>query len=98
MRKKISNYQVVKYAVLTILTESRDGLTMDELMSWTGFDKKQLLNVVSRLITWRDIKSIKNKERGPKMYIINDQGRQKQKYFKEIKKLGRFWIPSWEEN
>ena len=98
MRKKISNYQVVKYAVLTTLSESGEGKTMDELVYLTNFDKKHLLNVVSRLITWRDIKSIKSEKGGPKIYRINNQGRQKQRYFKEIMGLGRFWVPSWEEN
>lgn len=96
MLDKVSEYQIKKYAILTILSESRSGINMDELAFLTGFDKKSILNVVSRLITWRDIRSISSKDE-PKIYRITDHGIDKQKHFKIEKKLGQYWIPPWEK-
>ena len=96
MLNKVSNYQIIKYAILTILSESRSGIKMDELAFLTGFDKKCLLNLVSRLITWRDIRSISLKGE-PKIYRITNQGRKKQEHFKVKKKLGKYWSPPWDK-
>lgn len=90
-----SKYQLCKYAVLMVLSESNSGKTLAELEQLTGFKQKDLLNVVKRLIAWHDAKQIKGGS--SKKFIILADGKQKLDYFDRTRNYKDYWTPPWKE-
>lgn len=95
MDEKPSTYQIVKYSVLYILSESNEGKTCEELSSLSGFREKDIIHILNKLLSWCEIRKITDTP--AKRYMITDRGKKKIDFFNNNKNYKEYWTPPWED-
>jgi len=89
-----SNFQLAKYAILYILSESNEGKTCDELIELVGIPANYVIPSLNKLIGWNEVE--RNKTNPNITYTIKPRGRKKLEFFKKTKNYDKHWQPPWE--
>jgi repressor of nif and glnA expression len=90
-----STYQLIKYAILTILSETTEPMSADEISKATEFRPEDIVRRCLALSSYQDIRKVDVD--GYVKFNIRQRGIDKLKYFNEVKHYGDYWKPPWEE-
>lgn len=92
--KRASWLQVKKYAILKVLKEADRPLDVKELSHFTGYEIKDLLGVINKLITGDFLN--KYKYGGITKYEYNWKSPSKLNYFEKALDVKERWSPPWD--